>query len=87
LPRRARPGESGKRRGCASLSDSHIDSGSRVRQIYASVKLLEERTAKKVDLLICCGDFQAVRNETDLLAMNVPQKYLTMVRPLPFDFS
>lgn len=41
---------------------------------------MEEATGKKVDLLICCGDFQAVRNKADLRCMAVPQKYLTMVR-------
>ncbi|ABN66018.2 Metallophosphoesterase [Scheffersomyces stipitis CBS 6054] len=31
-----------------------------------------------VDLLIICGDFQAIRNQTDLDTMNVPKKYLRM---------
>lgn len=51
-----------------------------MRQIYASITRMEEATGKKVDLLICCGDFQAVRNKADLRCMAVPQKYLTMVR-------
>ena len=34
-------------------------------RIYESVLKLEKHTGK-VDLLICCGDFQAVRNERDL---------------------
>lgn len=29
----------------------------------------------KVDLLIICGDFQAIRNERDMDTMNVPNKY------------
>ena len=29
----------------------------------------------KVDLLIICGDFQAIRNEKDLDSMAVPDKY------------
>jgi hypothetical protein len=29
----------------------------------------------KIDLLICCGDFQAVRNIDDLECMSVPNKY------------
>jgi len=49
-------------------------------QIYASIERMEAQSGKKVDLLICCGDFQAVRNKGDLQAMNVPSKYLTMVR-------
>lgn len=32
--------------------------------------------AFQVDLLICCGDFQAVRNVSDLKCMAVPDKYL-----------
>lgn len=32
----------------------------------------------KVDFLIICGDFQALRNETDLETINVPRKYLQM---------
>ena len=28
-----------------------------------------------MDLLICCGDFQAIRNADDLAAMAVPDKY------------
>lgn len=47
-------------------------------QIYASIGRLEQAGGKKVDLLICCGDFQAVRNKEDLATMNVPSKYLTM---------
>ena len=30
--------------------------------IYASVLETQKRIGKKIDLLICCGDFQAVRN-------------------------
>jgi len=32
----------------------------------------------KIDLLLCCGDFQAVRNEEDLECMATPKKYRTM---------
>lgn len=47
-------------------------------QIYASIALIEQESGQNVDLLICCGDFQAVRNKEDLKSMNVPSKYLTM---------
>jgi len=47
-------------------------------QIYASIARMEQEKGQKMDLLICCGDFQAVRNKEDLKAMNVPSKYLTM---------
>ena len=32
----------------------------------------------EVDLLICCGDFQALRNENDLDSMAVPDKFKDM---------
>lgn len=43
----------------------------------------EEKTQQdtkndKIDLLLCCGDFQALRNEVDLEGMAVPQKYKEM---------
>jgi lariat debranching enzyme len=47
-------------------------------KIYAAMKHLEEKEAIKIDLLICCGDFQAVRNLNDLECMSVPNKYKTL---------
>lgn len=44
-------------------------------QIYRSVENLAQKRNVKVDLLICCGDFQAVRNENDLQCMAVPDKF------------
>lgn len=46
--------------------------------IYNTIGLLENRDGIKIDLLICCGDFQATRNEEDLECMAVPAKYRTM---------
>ncbi|KAL8490316.1 hypothetical protein ACS0TY_026001 [Phlomoides rotata] len=46
--------------------------------VYASLLHLQEVEKMKIDLLICCGDFQAVRNEKDLESLNVPPKYRTM---------
>lgn len=43
--------------------------------IYSHIRNLETRRNYKVDLLLICGDFQAVRNHSDLLCMAVPQKY------------
>ena len=34
--------------------------------IYAAIEHAQRTQGVKVDLLICCGDFQAVRNEADL---------------------
>ncbi|GLI69873.1 hypothetical protein VaNZ11_014590 [Volvox africanus] len=47
-------------------------------KIYATLQLLEKREGKKIDLLICCGDFQAVRNLDDLETMACPPKYRSM---------
>ncbi|XP_031417168.1 lariat debranching enzyme isoform X1 [Clupea harengus] len=47
-------------------------------KIYETIRFLEDREGLKVDLLICCGDFQAVRNEGDMKCMAVPNKYRQM---------
>lgn len=47
-------------------------------KIYATIGFLEKKEGVKVDLLLCCGDFQAVRNEGDMKCMAVPAKYRTM---------
>ncbi|CAI5670710.1 unnamed protein product [Oreochromis niloticus] len=47
-------------------------------KIYETIEYLEQKEGVKVDLLLCCGDFQAVRNEGDLKCMAVPAKYRTM---------
>ncbi|CAJ1078940.1 lariat debranching enzyme [Xyrichtys novacula] len=47
-------------------------------KIYETIGFLEKKEGVKVDLLLCCGDFQAVRNEGDMKCMAVPAKYRTM---------
>lgn len=47
-------------------------------KIYETLEHLEKKENTKVDLLLCCGDFQAVRNEADLSCMAVPPKYRHM---------
>ena len=47
-------------------------------KIYETIAHLEKKEDIKVDLLLCCGDFQAVRNEDDLSCMAVPPKYRHM---------
>ncbi|CAL8321252.1 unnamed protein product [Merluccius merluccius] len=47
-------------------------------KIYETIGHLEKKEGIKVDLLLCCGDFQAVRNEGDMKCMAVPAKYRTM---------
>ncbi|KAG1670357.1 hypothetical protein FOA52_000117 [Chlamydomonas sp. UWO 241] len=46
--------------------------------IYATLQHLEHKEGKKIDLLISCGDFQAVRNMDDLETMACPQKYKSL---------
>ncbi|XP_034949497.1 lariat debranching enzyme [Chelonus insularis] len=43
--------------------------------IYDSIREVEKNTGQKVDLLLCCGDFQSTRNVGDLNCMAVPDKY------------
>ncbi|KAF4358567.1 hypothetical protein F8388_014338 [Cannabis sativa] len=46
--------------------------------VYKTLQYLETLNNIKIDLLICCGDFQSVRNENDLESLNVPPKYRSM---------
>jgi lariat debranching enzyme len=43
--------------------------------IYDHIQELELMNSYKVDALLICGDFQAVRNHQDLQCMAVPNKY------------
>ena len=47
-------------------------------EIYASVSNIERRRGVKVDLLLICGDFQALRNEDDYDSLSVPSKFRSM---------
>ncbi|KAK7882310.1 hypothetical protein WMY93_028484 [Mugilogobius chulae] len=47
-------------------------------KIYETIAYLEQKEGVKVDLLLCCGDFQAVRNEGDMKCMAIPPKYRNM---------
>ena len=46
--------------------------------LYNSVARLEAAHGVKVDVLLICGDFQAVRNQADLSTMACPPKYRAM---------
>ncbi|KAL2894843.1 Lariat debranching enzyme [Bienertia sinuspersici] len=46
--------------------------------VYKTITELERAENTKIDLLICCGDFQAVRNKKDLESLNVKPKYRQM---------
>ncbi|KAH9066860.1 lariat debranching enzyme, C-terminal domain-containing protein [Lactarius vividus] len=46
--------------------------------IYSHIQNLETQKKYKVDLLLICGDFEAIRDKRDLQTMAVPQKYKRM---------
>jgi lariat debranching enzyme len=43
--------------------------------IYKEIRAEENRGKRKIDLLICCGDFECARNEADLAFMEGPAKF------------
>lgn len=43
--------------------------------IYDSVAQFEQAKDRKVDLLLLCGDFQALRSRHDFDSLNVPAKF------------
>ncbi|XP_031729282.1 lariat debranching enzyme [Anarrhichthys ocellatus] len=47
-------------------------------KIYETIGYLEKKEGVKVELLLCCGDFQAARNEGDMMCMAIPPKYRSM---------
>lgn len=47
-------------------------------KIYAQLARMERERGDKVDLLIICGDFQAVRHQQDLQSLACPPKYRQM---------
>ncbi|XP_058002118.1 lariat debranching enzyme isoform X1 [Hevea brasiliensis] len=46
--------------------------------VYQTIQHVERLNGIKIDLLLCCGDFQAVRNARDMESLNVPPKYREM---------
>jgi lariat debranching enzyme len=49
-----------------------------LEKVYKTLQHLEKTQNTKIDLLLCCGDFQAVRNQNDLKSLAVPSKFLDM---------
>jgi len=43
--------------------------------IYDEIARMEQNKSFKIDLLLVCGDFEAVRSHSDLQCMAVPNKY------------
>lgn len=46
-----------------------------LEQIYDTIEFIQKKENIKVDLLICCGDFQSTRNLGDLDSMAIPKKF------------
>ena len=46
--------------------------------IYTQLTQWEAKYNYKISFLLCCGDFEAVRDEFDLNSMSVPDKYKKM---------
>ena len=47
-------------------------------KIYDAVRFIRDVQGVTIDLLICCGDFQSVRNEEDMECLACPPKYRAM---------
>ncbi|KAK8301137.1 hypothetical protein V6Z11_D04G002300 [Gossypium hirsutum] len=47
-------------------------------KVYDTIKYIENTRNIKIYLLLCYGDFQAVRNEKDMDSLNVTPKYREM---------
>ena len=46
-----------------------------LEKLYEVAREIEASRGQFIDLIICCGDFQAVRNPADMRSLNVPPKY------------
>nr|XP_002131892.1 lariat debranching enzyme-like [Ciona intestinalis] len=49
-----------------------------LNKIYETLQFIEKKEEIKISLVLCCGDFQAVRNEADLNCMSCPDKHKSM---------
>ena len=47
-------------------------------KMYKELKVFEEQKKKKIDLVLCTGDFECMRNEEDLKFLSCPEKYREM---------
>ncbi|XP_021697696.1 lariat debranching enzyme [Aedes aegypti] len=47
-----------------------------LEKIYDVIETIQTREGYQIDLLLCCGDFEATRNLEDLQCMAVPQKFM-----------
>lgn len=60
---------------CRRLTPLQLKGHGALNVMYDAIQKAQEVNNFTVDLLIICGDFQAVRNLTDLQAMSCPAKY------------
>src|SRR3989338_11478542 len=49
-----------------------------IEKVYASIENIEMKHGIKVELVICTGDVQTLRNEHDLSQLACPDKYKEM---------
>src|SRR3989338_6208025 len=49
-----------------------------LEKVYESIVNIEKLHGVKTDLIICCGDFQSLRNRADLDSLSCPDKYKAM---------
>ncbi|KAL6134303.1 hypothetical protein ACLB2K_066535 [Fragaria x ananassa] len=47
-------------------------------KVYSTLQYIERTQKIKIDLLLCCGDFQADTNEHDMKRLTVPLKHRKM---------
>lgn len=47
-------------------------------RVYADIATVERAGQFKTELVLCCGDFQSLRNPVDLNGMSIPPKYYAM---------
>jgi lariat debranching enzyme len=49
----------------------------RLDDAYSAIYAADWQDRKKTDIVLCCGDFQAIRDASDLSSMAVPPKHLS----------
>jgi lariat debranching enzyme len=49
-----------------------------LNMMYQELRQWEEANKGRIDIVLCCGDFQAMRTKIDLNDMACPDKYLKM---------
>ncbi len=69
-------GEPGEKLRVAVVGCSHGE----LEIMYDLIESIQARNGYKIDLLLCCGDFQSVRNEADLACMACPVKVRSALR-------